>query len=342
MAGLSGGWQDQQLTPSFLDDLDDKLSVMVSAFAINTCSYYFVEFRDEVNEKWMMGFLDYRKNGFPGGKWTSYIEAMIALDKLQVEVLMKCSKAVLRARRIPAGANVAMQYHHDVEPRRIAHKILTVREDVSNEIIEDLGCVLTENAEIVRFATTWATDGREAAEKSRKLTRIRSQGGNTPMRDKHYTQLNVFVTQLAMELIRNDLMSSRDETALETLRVLEAKMETDDVARSILERMLAETEGESFAEGDVSPPHWFFTCAPNPFPIVARPPAISGRAVLQRHRGRCQSQRRQGDERPQSGRKPHGQAGRHRQRNDETPDAAKPVQPPVLQVDQRPRRVPQV
>ena len=108
---------------------------------------------------------------------------------------------------------------------------------------KDLGCVVTENVEILRFATAWAIDGREVAEKSRKLTRIRSQGGNTPMRDKHYRDVNILVTQLAMELIRTDLLNSRDESALDMLRALEAKMETDDVARSILERMLNETEG---------------------------------------------------------------------------------------------------
>ena len=140
LAGLSGGWRETRLSPTFCDDFDNKLSQMVSAFAINTCAYYFVEFRDEVNEKWMSGFLNYKQDGFPGGKWTTYIEAMIAMDKLQVEVFMQCSKAVLRARRIPAGANVAMQYHHDIEPRRIAHKILTVREDLCNEIIEVCCC----------------------------------------------------------------------------------------------------------------------------------------------------------------------------------------------------------
>ena len=74
-----------------------------------------LEFHDEVNEKWMMGFANYRKSGqFPGGLWTNYIEKMIMTDKLQVEVLMTATKSSLRARKIPEGGNIMMQYFHDL------------------------------------------------------------------------------------------------------------------------------------------------------------------------------------------------------------------------------------
>lgn len=74
-----------------------------------------IEFHDEVNEKWMMGFGNYRKSGdFPDGLWTNYIEKMIMTDKLQVEVLMTATKASLRSRKIPEGRNIMMQYFHDL------------------------------------------------------------------------------------------------------------------------------------------------------------------------------------------------------------------------------------
>ena len=51
-------WNDKEMMASlrdtkkmgvqFLDDLDDKMATMVTASAINTCSYYMLEFRDEV------------------------------------------------------------------------------------------------------------------------------------------------------------------------------------------------------------------------------------------------------------------------------------------------------
>jgi hypothetical protein len=39
---------------------------------------------------------------------------MIVMDRLQVEVLMKATSASLRARRIPEGSNVVMQYFHEL------------------------------------------------------------------------------------------------------------------------------------------------------------------------------------------------------------------------------------
>ena len=120
---LAGLRETKVLDRKFIDDLDDKISSIISAFAMNTVGYYMVEFRDEVSEKWMMGFKNYRQNGFPDGKWTTFIEQMISMDKQQVEVYMQCSRSVLRARRIPENANVAMMYFVDLEPRKIAHKV---------------------------------------------------------------------------------------------------------------------------------------------------------------------------------------------------------------------------
>ena len=74
-----------------------------------------LEFHDEVNEKWMMGFANYKRNGqFPGGLWTNYIEKMITTDKTKVEVLIQASTATLRSKKIPEGRNVMMQYFHDI------------------------------------------------------------------------------------------------------------------------------------------------------------------------------------------------------------------------------------
>lgn len=88
---------------------------MITRCALKTVSYYMLEFHDEVNEKWMMGFSNYRKSGqFPGGLWTNYIESMIATDKQRVEVLMTPTKVVLKSRKIPEGSNVMLQYFHDL------------------------------------------------------------------------------------------------------------------------------------------------------------------------------------------------------------------------------------
>ena len=51
---LAGLRENKVLERKFVDDLDDKISNTISAFAMNTVGYYMVEFRDEVSEKWMM------------------------------------------------------------------------------------------------------------------------------------------------------------------------------------------------------------------------------------------------------------------------------------------------
>jgi hypothetical protein len=85
------------------------------------------------------------------------------------------------------------------EPRKIAHRILNAREDVATEMINDLGCIALENDEVQRYAGVWAKEGREAAEKSRKVTRV-GQGSATPLRDRNYLGLNVFVSCVSREL----------------------------------------------------------------------------------------------------------------------------------------------
>jgi hypothetical protein len=77
---------------NFITNLDTTIGSLVTVFALNTVSYYMLEFRDEVTEKWMMGFSQYKQNGFENGIWTNYIEKMIKTDKLQVEVLMKATR----------------------------------------------------------------------------------------------------------------------------------------------------------------------------------------------------------------------------------------------------------
>ena len=240
----------------FLDDLDDKMATMVTASAINTCSYYMLEFRDEINEKWMMGFKDFKTRGFPNGKWTEYLESMIDMDKQKVEVLMQTSKQVLRARKIPEKANVMMQYEHEIEPRKIAHRILTIREDVSNEMILDLGSIITGNDEIVRFSQEWVKSGREVAEKSRKPTRPQTDGGEngTPLRDANYHALDIMITQLALDLVREELLKARDESTIAVLDAHIKKTVGDGVslgnrghqlpiARTLMERMHNDKDG---------------------------------------------------------------------------------------------------
>lgn len=92
------------------------IGMLITKSALGTVSYYMMEFHDEVNEQWMMGYNNYKKSGhqFPNGDWTIYIENMIKTDRLHIEVRVPASKATRKARGIPEGSNIVMQYVHEL------------------------------------------------------------------------------------------------------------------------------------------------------------------------------------------------------------------------------------
>lgn len=137
----------------------------------------------------------------------------------------------------------------EIEPRKIANQIITVREDVSSEMIQDLGCIQLENDEAIRYASSWARDGLPTAEKYRKITRMTGQSESTPARDANYMAFNMIITALAIQLVKDDLRRNKDDGALEVVEALMIKMVVDDTHRSVLEKLLHDTQGpRSFLE----------------------------------------------------------------------------------------------
>lgn len=135
------------------------------------------------------------------------------------------------------------------EPRKIAHQIITVREDVSSEMIQDLGCIRLENEEAIRFASTWARDGRAAAEKSRKVTRMCEDDESTPKRDANYMDFNVMVSALAVQLVREELIRNKDTAALQIMDSLVTTIGGEDDSLTMEERLHQESHGpRSFME----------------------------------------------------------------------------------------------
>ena len=68
-----------------------------------------------------------------------------------------------------------------------------MRENLCQEIIEDLGTIRNENNEAARVAGISVREGREAARKARRPTRINDQEGSTPLRDKNFRDMDLLV-----------------------------------------------------------------------------------------------------------------------------------------------------
>lgn len=242
--GVSDTTEDFSLriNPRVVAQLDDTLQEILTEMAIKTVAYYMEEFRDDVSKQWMTTFDNYSSNGFSSKGWRAYLENMIKLDKHEILVVMTPPKQLLAAHRLPANANVKIQYNANIDPRKIANQILTVRENLCKEVIDDLGSIRNENNEAARIARIWSREGKESANKARRQTRMSDQSESTPLRDSNFEQLNMMLTNLAIDLLRSDELHthSRDEHIgmISHLDHLLSDLAAEDEKREPHERLL--------------------------------------------------------------------------------------------------------
>lgn len=128
------------------------------------------------------------------------------------------------------------------------------------EIINDLNSIQYENEEASRFAKVWVAEGRDAAEKSRKLTRMHGQGGSTPQRDRNFRDVSIFITELAINMVKDNYADAfRDSMTVEYLDNLRQKLKKEREAQPLLDQVLNKQYGprtlleELFYEAMVSP-----------------------------------------------------------------------------------------
>jgi len=240
--------QPVKFEPRLLDALDVTVGDFLTTQAVETTSRYMLEFHNDIEHRWMTNFCNYSAHGFTAagkkdgnGRWTDWIEEMIIADTTVLQVLMNPPKAILRGRSVKSDNRVRLEYMHELEPRKIAHQLLTVRESISEEMIQDLGCVKGENVEAMRYARHRLEAGPEQAEKDRKVTRMsESQFESTPLRDRSYLECDIIVTNFALEHVKTDLQKRRNELGVKFLDDVLEGVQKRDMSRSVLERVLAE------------------------------------------------------------------------------------------------------
>lgn len=113
------------------------------------------------------------------------------------------------------------------EPRKIAHQLLTVRENICEEIVEDISSLKAEHDEALRYAQTLMKSGKEAAEKGRRDTRYYG-GTSTPHRTKNFHDVSSLITFAAVEATKADLKRRRDTLSVEILDDLLKRCVADD------------------------------------------------------------------------------------------------------------------
>ena len=157
-------------SPSINDNiynaLEQTLGELITTSAIDTLSYYMIEFHDDDTQRWMVSFKNYKIYGFKSKNnnnnnnnvnddntnnndntndnnklsWQSYLEDMIKLDTQYFKVYLDPPRVASRLKdNKMKDKNLKVMYIDEIQPRKIAHRLISVREDVANEVINDLG-----------------------------------------------------------------------------------------------------------------------------------------------------------------------------------------------------------
>jgi len=161
----SSGGGGVRVPDAILDRLDEEVGGFVTLVAIKTYKTYLKSYNDELTQKFLSRYGDDEVT--PDGlsiktmlkrPWVDYFEKMIRTDALEYKILVRdlngrgALKGILRGSAFNAQVKDRKRVHHyyihKLEPRKVASALLTVREDVSTELLADLRCVRLENEEV--------------------------------------------------------------------------------------------------------------------------------------------------------------------------------------------------
>jgi hypothetical protein len=164
------------------------LQSLLTRRSVWTIAYYLAEMNDSGTSNWMLGFEDFQRrdqsNTFDDDG--TFLHNM--LRSKPVTATMTVGHPRSRLKR---------EFRFDINPYRVANRILAARVQLAEEWCRDLRCIALENKEIVRMALERMF---HADEKS--LDRVRAnvfdydnlEGDQTPLRYKNYCKLKLFIT----------------------------------------------------------------------------------------------------------------------------------------------------
>jgi hypothetical protein len=188
---------------TLLHQLDKLVDNLLSGSTMSTVSYYMLEFKNDIEYQYITKFENCDRDGFTKQSFDEYINKMIRLDGQELHVIIDPPKNYMKSIDPSRRSQARLQYSHMVEPRKLANQIISVREDVCNEMIVDLNSIRLEHKEAIKFAKAKLKDGPEAADKQRRITRV-SPTGSTPYRDKSFHECSLLLTNIALDLMRVD------------------------------------------------------------------------------------------------------------------------------------------
>ena len=102
-----------------------------------------------------------------------------------------------------------IEYNHIIYPRRLCHRLLTVRDKICEELIEDLRYIINENDDIKKSGLSRLFLSEKRAP---SLSSI-DEDYSTVFRKNNFKKLNKVITNEVINLVRNKLSSSSSQLA---------------------------------------------------------------------------------------------------------------------------------
>lgn len=101
-----------------------------------------------------------------------------------------------------------MEYNHVIYPRRLCHRLLTVRDKICEELIEDLRFIINENEDIKKSGLS-----RSFISEKKIIPIDEDYQHSTIFRKNNFKKLNQVITNEVISLVRNKLKSNPQQLA---------------------------------------------------------------------------------------------------------------------------------
>ncbi|KAG5179852.1 hypothetical protein JKP88DRAFT_261273 [Tribonema minus] len=167
MSSWSDGESESDAEAAHMErSVKNLLAVQASA----SVQYYWMEFRDELQPRWLKEFEEAGHNVGQVG-WDHFLGSLMRTEPEEVTVRKMAQRPKGGSGNNPflSDTRHAMEYTVLIEPFQIAKRIMTVREQLAQEWIKDLELVETENAELLRHHVDTLSMDAKQADSSRQL-----------------------------------------------------------------------------------------------------------------------------------------------------------------------------
>lgn len=205
-----------------------------------TVVFYAQEFGDDKTGKWLKAFEG--THDLHQMQWHGFLGDMLSAEPEEIVVRKLAQRPLGGSGNNPflSKQRVQKEYTVLIDPRAIAKRVMTVREQIATEWRADLALVSAENTEIKRFHADEAIMDHDSAERGRHMVFDYDIYGNTNsiFRSKNYKDLLDMVTRSAVRRYELELRGLGQKYHQNWIERFMLKSGRDLEGNALLEAML--------------------------------------------------------------------------------------------------------